>query len=83
MEPAGAARQFGLARKTIRKMLAYSIPPGYERKKPVKPKLGPWLGSSMILEDVTRRSPRNNGTRPSGSGAAGSLSTPSLVATRW
>jgi transposase len=48
-----AARQFGLARNTIRKMLAYSIPPGYERKKPVvKPKLGPWLGIvDQILED--------------------------------
>jgi transposase len=48
-----AARQFGLARKTIRKMLAYSIPPGYDRKKPVvKPKLGPWLGViDQILED--------------------------------
>ena len=48
-----AARQFGLARKTIRKMLAYSIPPGYARKKPVvKPKLGPWLGIiDQILED--------------------------------
>ena len=48
-----AAREFGLARKTIRKMLAYSVPPGYERKKPVKrPKLGPWLGIiDQILED--------------------------------
>ena len=40
-----AAREFGLSRKTIRKMLAYSAPPGYQRKKPVaRPKLGPWLG---------------------------------------
>jgi transposase len=48
-----AAREFGLARKTIRKMLAYSVPPGYERKKPVqRPKLGPWLGViDQILED--------------------------------
>ena len=48
-----AAREFGLARKTIRKMLAYAVPPGYERKKPVKrPKLGPWLGIiDQILED--------------------------------
>jgi transposase len=48
-----AAREFGLARKTIRKMLAYSVPPGYERKKPVsRPKLGPWLGIiDQILED--------------------------------
>ena len=42
-----------IARKTIRKMLAYAVPPGYERKKPVKrPKLGPWLGiMDQILED--------------------------------
>ena len=30
-----AAREFGLSRKTIRKMLLFSLPPGYERKKPV------------------------------------------------
>ena len=43
-----AARQFGLARKTIRKMMAFSIPPGYERKKPVaKPKLGPWQTNAL------------------------------------
>jgi hypothetical protein len=36
-----AAREFGLARKTVRKMMQFSLPPGYERKKPVaKPKLG-------------------------------------------
>ena len=40
------AREFGLARKTVRKMLAYSAPPGYQRQQPVRrPKLGPWLGS--------------------------------------
>ena len=31
-----AAREFGLARKTVRKMLAYSVPPGYGRKKPAR-----------------------------------------------
>jgi hypothetical protein len=48
-----AAREFALVRKTIRKMLAYSVPPGYERKKPVqRPKLGPWPGViDQILED--------------------------------
>ena len=48
-----AAREFGLARKTIRKMMAFSIPLGYQRKKPVaKPMLGPWLGIiDQILED--------------------------------
>ena len=39
-----AAREFGLSRKTIRKM-QFALPPGYERKKPVvRPKLGPLGG---------------------------------------
>lgn len=48
-----AAREFGLSRKTIRKMLQFSLPPGYQRKKAVqRPKLGPWLGIiDQILED--------------------------------
>lgn len=52
-----AAREFGLSRKTIRKMLAYAAPPGYRRKKPVaRPKLGPWLGVvDQILEDAEAR----------------------------
>ena len=27
-----AAKQFGLARETVRKMLRYSVPPGYRRQ---------------------------------------------------
>ena len=52
-----AAREFGLSRKTIRKMLVFSVPPGYQRKKPVRrPKLGPWLGVvDQILEDDEAR----------------------------
>jgi transposase len=52
-----AARQFGLARKTIRKMLQFSLPPGYERKKPVaRPKLGPWLGiiDQILVDDQSQ-----------------------------
>jgi transposase len=47
------ALEFGLARVTVRKMLGYSIPPGYRRKEPAKrPKLGPWVGViDAILED--------------------------------
>src|ERR1017187_1856829 len=47
------AREFGLARLTVRKMVGYSIPPGYRRKEPAKrPKLGPWLGViDAILEE--------------------------------
>ena len=52
-----AAREFGLSRKTIRKMLRFSLPPGYERKKPVKrPKLGPWLGiiDQIVVDDQSQ-----------------------------
>src|SRR3974377_1717527 len=52
-----ASREFGLARKTIRKMLAYSVPPGYERKKPVKrPKLGLVRGimNQILYDDNTQ-----------------------------
>jgi transposase len=51
------AREFGIARKTINKMLAYSIPPGYRRTKaPHKPKLGPWLGviDAILEQDQTQ-----------------------------
>src|SRR5208282_2346964 len=38
---AGAVGTPGLARKTVRKMLEYSLPPGYQRQQPVRrPKLG-------------------------------------------
>jgi transposase len=48
-----AARRFGLSRETVRKMLRYALPPGYQRKQPIKrPKLGPWTGViDQILED--------------------------------
>ena len=48
-----AARQFGLARETVRKMLRYSVPPGYQRQKPARrPKLDRWVAIiDQILED--------------------------------
>jgi transposase len=51
------AREFGLARVTVHKMLGYSIPPGYRRKEPAKrPKLGPWVGviETILEEDKTK-----------------------------
>src|SRR5271154_1848353 len=47
-----AAKQFGLARETVRKMLRYSVPPGYRRQQPVRrPKLDAWTGAiDQILE---------------------------------
>ena len=48
-----AAREFGLHRDTVRKMLQYSMPPGYRRSKPARrPKLEPYVGViDRILED--------------------------------
>ena len=52
-----AARVFGLHRDTVRKMLAYSVPPGYRRQSPPgKPKLKPFTGViDRILEDGLAR----------------------------
>ena len=52
-----AARVFGLHRDTVRKMLAYSVPPGYRRQSPPrKPKLEPYTGViDRILGDDLRR----------------------------
>ncbi len=48
-----AAKEFGLARETVRKMLRYAVPPGYRRQQPVRrPKLDAWVGAiDQILED--------------------------------
>ena len=52
MSQRDAARHFNISRDSVRKMLAFSVPPGYRRTAPVKrPKLdgftgiiGGWLG---------------------------------------
>ncbi len=48
-----ASRVFGLDRKTVRKMLRFSVPPGYQRRKPVRrPKLDPFTAIiDRILEE--------------------------------
>jgi len=52
------AREFGLARVTVRKMLGYSIPPGYRRKEPARrPKLGPWMGVIDAILKVDKTQP--------------------------
>ena len=51
------AREFGVSRKTIQKMLTYSVPTDYQRQLPIRrPKLGPWLGviDAILKEDKTR-----------------------------
>ena len=51
-----ASRVFGLHRDTVRKMLAYSVPPGYRRHSPPRrPKLEPFTGViDRILEEDLR-----------------------------
>ena len=48
-----AAREFGLHRDTVRKMLKHSIPPGYRRQRaPRRPKLEPYVGViDQLLEE--------------------------------
>jgi transposase len=48
-----AARRFGIHRNTVRKMLAFSVPPGYRRRgPPARPRLGPFTAViDRILEE--------------------------------
>jgi transposase len=51
------AREFGLSRETVRKMLRFAVPPGYQRQQPIRrPKLGPWLGviDAILADDRLR-----------------------------
>jgi hypothetical protein len=44
-------------------MLAHSLPPDYERKKPIpRPKLGPWLGIIDQILEEDESQPKNNAT---------------------
>jgi transposase len=53
------AREFGLARESVRKMLKYSAPPGYRRQQPArKPKLDPWVGVIDAILEEDRERPR-------------------------
>jgi transposase len=52
------AREFGISRKTIQKMLRYAVPPGYQRQQAVKrPKLGPWVGTIDAILEADKKVP--------------------------
>ena len=51
-----AARRFGIDRKTVTKILAHSVPPGYRRRRPPKrPKLDPFTDiiERILVEEFT------------------------------
>ena len=77
-----ASRVFGLHRDTVRKMLVFSVPPGYLRQSPPKrPKLEPFTGViDRILEDDLGV-PGSNATRPSASSSAFARSTGLMAST--
>jgi hypothetical protein len=52
-----AARRYGIDPRTVAKMLAFSVPPGYRRSRPpVRPKLDPFTGiiDRILQEDEGR-----------------------------
>ena len=54
-----ASRVFGLHRDTVRKMLAWSVPPGYRRQDPPRrPKLEPFTGVIDAILEADRQVPR-------------------------
>ena len=53
------SREFGLHRDTVRKMLAWSVPPGYRRQDPPRrPKLEPFTGVIDAILEADRQVPR-------------------------
>src|SRR6202521_604306 len=52
-----AARRFGIDPRTVSKMMKFSVPPGYVRKKaPAKPKLDPFIPviDGILRDDQSR-----------------------------
>ena len=54
-----ASRVFGRHRDTVRKMLAWSVPPGYRRQDPPRrPRLAPCTGVIEAILEADRQVPR-------------------------
>src|SRR5215218_767330 len=53
-----AARRFGIHRNTVRKMLTFSVPPGYRRTKPPsRPKLDAFVAIIDAILEADRAAP--------------------------
>src|SRR5215470_10558431 len=71
-----AARHFGIDARTVAKMLAFSVPPGYRRSRPpVRPKLDPFIGIIEAILAADEDGRRSNGTPRSASSNATSTVT--------
>jgi transposase len=59
-----AGRRFGIDPRTVAKMMRFSVPPGYRRKRPpARPKLDPFIGIiDRILEEDKSRQPKQRHT---------------------
>src|SRR5260370_19172920 len=76
-----AARRFGLDPRTVNKMMKFSVPPGYVRKKaPAKPKLDRFIPVIDTFSGMTSRARRSSGIRLSGSSRGFGTSTASQPA---
>ena len=89
-----AARRFGLARETVRKMLRYRRPPGYRRGQPARrPKLDAFTGviDQILREDQARPKKQRHTAKRIGerlrrsmaSRAATRLSKPTCARSGW
>ena len=59
IEPSRGGRRFGIDRRTVKKMLRYSAPPGYRRTAPVRrPKLEGFTGIIDAILEADRDVPR-------------------------
>ena len=62
-----AARRFGIDPRTVAKMLVFSVPPGYRRRRPpVRPKLDPFteIIDAILVADEGRPRKHNYSHRP-------------------
>src|SRR5712671_958435 len=58
-----AAREFGIDPRTVAKMVKFSVPPGYVRKKPpARPKLDPFI---LVIDGILLERWLKWGVRPS------------------
>src|SRR3954469_764927 len=62
-----AARRYGIDPRTVAKMLAFSVPPGYRRSRPpARPKLDPFTGiidAILAADDARPKKQRHTAKR--------------------